>query len=270
MSIVAVLAWGEEDDRPLVADARFVPSPFFLKDDRMLTLDVVNTQPPEKPDYREDGSLEVVQVWHTLQGEGPLAGTPAVFVRLAGCSLLCDKCDTDYTSMRQRCSVSDLLSALDEAGSDATRLIVLTGGEPFRQNIVPFVKQALALAWRVQIETNGTYYLPELPYDKGFDYLSVVCSPKTVRIHPDLSPSIDAYKYVLDADHVDPHDGLPTLSLGRARPARPEFKSQDIYVQPLDEGNAERNARHAQACVTSCLRYGYRYSHQLHKHLGLA
>ncbi len=235
----------------------------------MLTLEVVNRQPAEKPDHRADGSLDVVHIWHTLQGEGPLAGTPAVFVRLAGCSILCPGCDTDYTSIRYRYSIEDLLEVFDVVGPDTTRLLVLTGGEPFRQNFAPFVKEALALSWRVQVETNGTYYLPELPYGRSYDHFSVVCSPKTVHIHKELSPCIDAYKYVLDAEHVDPVDGLPTLSLGRCRPARPEYMSQEIFVQPLDEGNPVRNVANVKACVDSCLRHGYRLSYQIHKYLGL-
>ena len=51
-----------------------------------------NTQEPEKID--RDRHLDVHSIFHTIQGEGPYCGHPAVFIRLAGCNLQCPGCDT--------------------------------------------------------------------------------------------------------------------------------------------------------------------------------
>ena len=41
--------------------------------------------------------LQLAEIFYSIQGEGMWTGTPAVFVRLAGCNLACDFCDTDYS-----------------------------------------------------------------------------------------------------------------------------------------------------------------------------
>jgi 7-carboxy-7-deazaguanine synthase len=237
----------------------------------------MNKQPTE-PVYRHsDGLLELHSIFYTIQGEGPFAGTPAVFVRLAGCNLQCPWCDTDYTSKRRAVSPSDLLYRVCQAMQttrrrEARRLVVVTGGEPFRQYLGPFVRLLYGNGFDVQIETNGTLYDPEFPYQLA----TVVCSPKTPRLHPKLVEHISALKYVLDADHVDPLDGLPSATMGTDhavyRPCE-KFKGE-VFVQPLDvSGNLTgqwfvsepENQRHLQATVQSCMRHGHRLCIQTHK-----
>ena len=235
---------------------------------------MLNTQPTEKRVERVDGALEIVgEPWLTLQGEGPFAGRPAVFVRLAGCNLQCGhperNCDTDYTTGRRLLSVTDLAVLVALVKPDGNYpLTVITGGEPFRQPLGPFVKDMLRAGYDVQLETNGSLYDPSLV--GAYGVISIVCSPKTPKLATELLPYITAYKYVLDANHIDLTDGLPLLTLGECRPARPHSGfSGEVYVQPLDAGDPEQNKRHADAAVTSCLKYGYRLSYQLHKLLNL-
>ncbi len=196
---------------------------------------------------------------------------PAVFVRLAGCNLACEWCDTDYTSTRKLYKAEDLYDRVRFVSqSGKLKLVVITGGEPFRQNISPFVKMLLKDCIRVQIETNGTLYLDDLPYLRN--RFSIVCSPKTPKINPSLEEFVSAWKYILDADNIDPVDGLPTHSMGAlCSIARPSFvfSRVEVYVQPLDEKDEVKNKRNAQACVESCLKHGYRLSIQGHKILGL-
>lgn len=232
-----------------------------------------NAQPREAYDYREDGSLDVVAVFHTIQGEGPFAGVPAVFVRLAGCNLDCPFCDTNYTVGRNRHTVKELVAQVcAAAGATKTRLVVLTGGEPFRQNLAPFVRELLAAEFTVQVETNGTMYPPE-PFD-DFPWIPVVivCSPKTAKLHPKIEERVSAYKYVVQAGRTN-YDGLPNSVLGNgvhvARPtARFLFERRNgVYIQPMD-GDGHETA-HIEAAVQSCLEHGYRLCLQLHKIVNL-
>ncbi len=224
----------------------------------------MNLQPIEP---KVDGqNIDIVNCWYTIQGEGPLAGTPAVFVRLAGCNLACDFCDTIYTTGREKykpAAVVDKVEGLQKSG-----LVVITGGEPFRQNIGPFIGLLLSRGYRVQIETNGTIYREAVPYEN----ITIVCSPKTPKIDPRLWPYIDALKYVLEAGKVADIDGLPVSSLGMpfppARPDKDLFKGE-VFVQPLDTGDAEANKEHTKAAVESCMKHGYRFCLQQHKLLGL-
>lgn len=227
----------------------------------------VNLQTIEKPNLSIDG-LDVVDVWKTIQGEGPFVGIPAVFVRLAGCNLQCPGCDTDYTSNRKYHQTHELAARVrDLAGKG---LVVMTGGEPMRQNIAPFVRDLLyGGEHHVQIETNGTLFVPDLPW---FGEFTVVCSPKTPKVNTNLVEFIKFYKYILKAEEVNHFDGLPTSSLNTGvAPARPprKFRPCDVFVQPMDEGEPEANQRNMQAALDSCMKFGYRMCLQTHKILGV-
>lgn len=226
-----------------------------------------NQQAPEAVNKEATGNtLDVIRIWETIQGEGPFVGTPAVFVRLAGCNLRCPMCDTNYTTGRKLMSTGDVVKEITNLRTDG--VVVLTGGEPFRQPIVPLVN-ALA-KWspqlRIQIETNGIF-LRNIDYDTA----TIVCSPKTNNLDA-KSHMIRAYKYIIEAGNVHPEDHLPNCSLGyRHLPARPpkSFLRSNIYVQPLDVQDPAANKRNLDAAVQSCIKGGYRLCLQTHKMLGL-
>lgn len=237
----------------------------------MITLP--NVQPIEKQSLIPGDTLDVVKVFRTIQGEGPYVGRPSVFVRMAGCNLQCPLCDTDYTTDRKRYFPQDLaeiiLSAMDNHQDD---LIVWTGGEPFRQDIRTPIQRLGQMGVYSQIETNGTLLIEPFP----FAYAKLVISPKTARIHAGFGSAqwqIDRYfKYIVDAESIDPYDGLPTSVLGNhCRVARPPsgFPRTKIYVQPADEQDPEKNKRNMDAAVASCLKFGYRLCLQMHKIAGL-
>lgn len=224
---------------------------------------------PVRHQELNDGQrLWVQEVFYTLQGEGPFVGQPAVFIRLAGCNLQCFWCDTEFESSTWRPSLRALLDSVDAELNPKCNLIVLTGGEPFRQNIRPLVEALLLKGLRVQIETNGTLWV-DLPEHQR---LHIVCSPKTPALHPSLVQRIDSYKYVLTHGEIDDHDGLPTSSTRTPglveRIARPAAGST-VYVMPLDSQESERNAKNLQACASSALKHGYNLTIQTHKLIGI-
>lgn len=215
------------------------------------------------------GPLWVHSIFYTIQGEGPFSGHPAVFIRLGGCNLQCLGCDTIYVDGMKQILVDDIVHDARKLQSEVihptNQLYVITGGEPFRQPIIPLVNRLRALGATVQIETNGTL----APAEKC--HAMVVCSPKTPRIAPGLLESgIDALKYVLEADHIGA-DGLPTSVLGKAiKPARPpEGWHGKIYISPFDCGDPVENVRHVQAASDVCMRFGYTLNLQVHKIVGL-
>lgn len=226
----------------------------------------MNTQSKSKSNYISRGILELHHIFLTMQGEGPFAGTPTVFVRLFGCNLQCPFCDTDYTSECHKVGPQFILDEISQMADPNTEfLVVISGGEPFRQNLTPLVNLLLENGYQVQIETNGTLFLDDLPYDK----ITVVCSPKTSNINKKLAKHIDALKYVVHADMIDAVDGLPAKALGHeAHPVTakpPEDFSGTVYVQPIDVDDDFENKRHLDAAIRSCMTYGYRLCLQLHK-----
>lgn len=235
----------------------------------------MNTQEPEKRQTGTGTALDVHSIFYTIQGEGPFTGKPAVFIRLAGCNLACPLCDTDYTTDRQVMNVGEIMDHVNaKRGGAPIGLVVITGGEPFRQNLTPIVSRLLLDGYTVQIETNGT--LP--PSDIFFERMVsrdtsmeqkcfIVCSPKTGKIHPKLQPLICAYKYVLRHDSIG-DDGLPDTVLDHSaggRVARPHSFGLPVYLQPCDDKDAYLNRRNLDACIESVMGNGYILQLQVHK-----
>jgi 7-carboxy-7-deazaguanine synthase len=110
-------------------------------------------------------TLNVSETFYSIQGEGQTAGTPAVFLRLGGCNLLCDgkwRCDTIEVWKKsvsvpfEKVFPKDYIEALARGAH-----LVITGGEPLLQQaaIVAYLWWfAGNFGWRpiVEVETNGT------------------------------------------------------------------------------------------------------------------
>lgn len=234
----------------------------------------MNTQPIEKT-RPNDGQLEVHSIFRTIQGEGPYTGHPAIFVRLAGCNLQCPLCDTDYTSKRETLGLRAIGERVLELGKPkfGRPLVVVTGGEPFRQDLTEMVDLLISLGYRVQVETNGTLPIPAYLADLDTALFTVVVSPKASKVHPTVFSRANAWKYVMREGAVSP-DGLPTTALdhsnghGLARPPSGTLATE-IYLQPCDQKDAELNAANVQACVVQSIRNGYILQIQTHKILGV-
>lgn len=229
---------------------------------------MVNQQPVVKQVMHPRGMLDLHSLFATIQGEGPFVGIPAVFVRLWGCNLQCPGCDTDYTSAKKTVLPQYIIDEVARLSSPS-KLVVFTGGEPLRQNLTPVVNALIELGYHVQVETNGTLYLPDLPYNSPL--FTVVCSPKAGTLNRFIAPHIAALKYVVHANMIDPADGLPKRVLGNTvAPARPpaDFEGP-IYVQPLDALDVVQNKLNLDAAVRSCLKFGHVLCVQTHKLINL-
>lgn len=220
--------------------------------------------PIRKQEPRSDGMLWVQEVFRTIQGEGPLAGRPAVFIRLAGCNLACKFCDTEFESGEMVHEDAVETEAGRLAHGWKRPLYVLTGGEPFRQDIRYLVRRLLQTG-DVQIETAGTLWLEGFPVEA-----QIVVSPKTGKLNSDIRMRATAWKYILRAGEIDPDDGLPSvMPTGLAgRVARPCLDSE-VYVQPCDDHLLMNNKANLEAAKQSALKFGYRLSLQQHKILEL-
>lgn len=226
-----------------------------------------------KVDRQESGQLVIHSMFRTIQGEGPFAGHNALFIRLTGCNLQCPGCDTEYTSKSNEAAPKQIIETMAMFYEWDNGLVVITGGEPFRQNITPFVKLLLHSGYTVQIESNGVLYPGDL-FPWNHPRLTVVVSPKTGKINPNTAVRAHVYKYVLSWDSVAP-DGLPETALGHplgrystvARP--PVGWDGPIYVNPMDHQDPVENKRSHEAVVRSVMNFDYIMGVQIHKIVGL-
>jgi len=211
---------------------------------------------PKRPPEKGDGTmLQVVEIFPTLQGEGPFVGRPAVFVRLGGCNLACDFCDTEFEAFESRA----LDSIVQEIAAHGKKLVVITGGEPFRQEIGPLCTALMKAGLHVQIETNGTLWRA-LP-----DAVNIVCSPKMTNdryypVHPQLLPRVSAFKFIVSAHRADYVDVGEVGQTGTSIP---------VYVQPMDEYDDIKNRANMAHAATLAQTHGYYLSLQTHKILGI-
>jgi len=216
------------------------------------------TNPLRSPEPGDGRILQVQDIFPTLQGEGPFAGEPAVFVRLGGCNLACDFCDTEFEIFRAM-PLDQVMEEVRKAAAGLRELAVITGGEPLRQNIAPLCKHLLGQGFRVQIETNGTLFraLPE--------GVSIVCSPKPSAagyypVRPDLLERVNALKFIVSRHR---------LGYGEVAEVGQTPRRIPVYVQPMDEADARKNAENRALAMELAQARGYRLSLQLHKILGI-
>ena len=102
--------------------------------------------------------LKITEIFHSLQGEADTAGIPTTFVRLTGCPLRCQYCDTAYAFQGgQWWALEQVLERVRELGP---RYVCVTGGEPLAQKGCLELMQRLCDAGsRVSIETSGAMSL---------------------------------------------------------------------------------------------------------------
>lgn len=117
--------------------------------------------------------MKVNEIFYSLQGEGHYTGTPAVFVRFAGCNLRCWFCDTDFENGVEM-SEDEIVEAVLQY---PTRYVVITGGEPTLQITASLCDKLHAHGLYLMMETNGTRPLPE-----GCQIDWITCSPKLIDV----------------------------------------------------------------------------------------
>lgn len=263
-----------------------------------------------KTDYDPLGqTLTIQSIFPTIQGEGPFAGRPAVFLRLAGCNMRCYFCDTDFESRMQAHDIVHVARLIHEAArkdrAGEIDLVVITGGEPLLQNIVPLLDILCEqMRYEVQIETAGTVWVEGLERHISSWMLTIVCSPKTGKVHPKIAEYCYDWKYLIMEGGVSTADGLPNMStqekdkklllyrspcrsadtiwLQPCEAYKVDYNKVKLFndgTQPLDGlrdqqltsfvRDEEQTRRNVKLCTELAMTFNYRVSIQTHKILGV-
>ena len=203
-------------------------------------------------------SLFVTSMFFTLQGEGPYAGLPALFIRLAKCNLDCSFCDTFFddgdwmTFAEIKDKITETVNSFwnskgkltpawanDSSNNHPGVVLVMTGGEPLLQeNISAFMSQQLPRFRAVQVESNG---IPETEVPAG---VTLVCSPKcmekdgvAVKYYAPSKTILDradCLKFVMTADADSPYNSIPDWALAWKQ----RNPTKEIYCSPMNVYNS--------------------------------
>jgi len=112
-------------------------------------------------------------IYRTIQGEGDLLGVPMIFVRLAGCSVGCPECDTDY-KVNQRMTVNEIIRTIEPLAIQKDQWIWLTGGEPTDHELGNLVPQLQLHGYRVALAICGKTVAAKDGWEvKNANFLSV-------------------------------------------------------------------------------------------------
>jgi len=189
--------------------------------------------------------LQLAEIFYSVQGEGTFVGTPAVFVRLAGCNLACSFCDTDY-AVKFFDDVAGVVTRVRALGADCP-MVVITGGEPLAQSeTIALIDALRADGRRVHIESNGTIAV-DLPRD-----VWLCVSPKE-RLDPTMAARANEAKLIVDG--CVPEEWVAQFGPGTA-----------LFLQP--EGNKAPNVALAMSAVQAQPKR-FRLSLQTHKFIGI-
>ena len=208
-------------------------------------------------------TVRIAEVFHSLQGEGPSAGSPSHFVRLQGCDVGCAWCDTRYSwpgaggEARTLDEVWAACRALGEAPQ-----VVITGGEPLQHpGIESVIDQALERWERVEVETSG-----------------IAPPPRShARLHWNVSPKLPSAtgRWRETWAHVgewlaEPNATLKIVvgedpDLAEAERLLAEHRVPASRTMLMPEGmTAEALAARGRVLAEACRRLGVRMSPRLH------
>lgn len=148
-------------------------------------------------------SLIVNEIFYSIQGESTYAGRPCVFVRLTGCNLRCDWCDTVYAyDEGDEMAMEEVIERIERF---PCRLVEITGGEPLLQDQTPELAALLLdRGWTVLVETNGSRDISLL-------------DPRCVRIVDFKTPSsgMEAENDYGNIERLTPHDEVKLVVADR-------------------------------------------------------
>ena len=244
---------------------------------------------------RGDGRLLVSEVFTSVQGEGPHAGRPSVFVRLGVCNLSCSWCDTPYTwlytqdrleKVRQAApraelpdvpynreneltkhSATQLLQTVYSHAGDSVRAVVITGGEPLlhAKPLASVVDKLVENEFQIEFETNGTIAPVGIHRDVHFNVspkLSNSHQSESVRLNWDVLNELkcrnSVFKFVV-GDKSDLGELLQIVQRVKLSPER-------VFLMP--QGTSSETIRERGRWLADvCVHNGFRYSHRVHVEL---
>ncbi|MBE6421662.1 MAG: 7-carboxy-7-deazaguanine synthase QueE [Elusimicrobiaceae bacterium] len=166
-------------------------------------------------------SWKVNEIFYSIQGEGRHTGMPAVFLRLAGCTMGCSFCDTKYAF--QTGEEMNSLQVLVALAEYPCKTVVITGGEPAEQDLPSLIAALKSAGYCVHLETNGAH-------DCDVSRADFVCVSPKKYVSQEMLKKADVIKIVV---------GQETDLADLEKYYNYENDKTQIYLQP--ESNLQEN-----------------------------
>lgn len=161
--------------------------------------------------------LPVFEEFYSIQGEGFFTGTPAYFVRLAGCDVGCHWCDSKPAWHQFPYQLTPLNDIIERILKNPSEHVVITGGEPFSYNLALLTEILSHQGKKLHVETSGTH-----PYSGNWFWISF--SPK-----PWNPPLQEYYNLANELKIVIQNDDDFNWALINAKKVNSNCK---LYLQP--------------------------------------
>jgi organic radical activating enzyme len=198
--------------------------------------------------------LKITDIFFSVQGEGLRQGEPTLFIRLTGCNLKCDFCDTKHAwDGGEKLSVDQIIRRVNnEKMRFPVEWVCLTGGEPLLQDVEALTERLKQMGMKIQIETNATRYL-----DLNVNWYTISPKPPDYFYQPEYTQKANEVKLVVTQE-------LSLEVIHRIRNAFP--KKIPVILQP--ESNQKWSLDKTVSLFKASLKKGLnniRISVQLHK-----
>jgi 7-carboxy-7-deazaguanine synthase len=219
--------------------------------------------------------IRVNDIYGAIQGEGAKTGVPMVILRLQGCAVGCPFCDTKETwEVRDKDYVPRLadargqnrswtliepaeITAIIRAQYPTYEWVLITGGEPAEQDLVPLARALRGAGLRTALETSGT---SDTHLGAGVDWVCVspkINMPGGRDVIPDVVRTADEIRHV-----VGKPDDIKKLE--RLLEESGVTGDTVICLQPVSQ-----NKQATELCAKTVQEKGWRLSVQVHKYLDL-
>ena len=196
-------------------------------------------------------TYNIVEIFHSVHGEGYRSGIPHVFIRFGVCNLRCEWCDTNFDEYEPMTVIDILADVLQYPCKN----IIFTGGEPMLNDLWPIARVLKRRGYHLSVESNGTVSIP----DRLLDWVCI--SPKD-QMYPQVSikqRSGDELKCVYVGQSLTMYDGL-------------KEGFTHLFLQPCYDENdtVERNGRTSALTEEVVKQHpDWRLSLQTHKWMGI-
>jgi len=207
--------------------------------------------------------MQVVEIFESIQGEGKYAGTPALFIRLAGCNRRCPYCDSKY-ALKGKAKNIDASVLAEQLTHSNLKIVVFTGGEPLLQFdeiktlILDYVTNWNSNWKEFHLETNGDLLLKDnrIDLNKAVLFSHIEVSPKEKKVAKAI------YKSLKDMPHLKEKITIKVVTDMR-KVGRDMLKYADI-VMPLTTFDEEKDRKIAQKVWNYCVKHNKKFGARLH------